>query len=466
MAARKCGDGNYRDEERMPLIQAFCGPAGSGKTHSLITRVEEVIRSQPPRESQHVLVITFMHGARRQLETRFKSLKGTGVLVSCETIDSFCLRIINHFRRYLQRNAPVKVAFTGAETGWRETSRGWKVTLDAMRNGMVELLDMPVVKSCVAATYPLIVVDEFQDCSTELLRVIQKLADVSQLFVAADPFQCLNELEECEAVTWLTSHANVNSLSDNFRTDCATLRATASGLRTGVACERCVEVVLCSGPGLAAWQIASKLAWGKLSRSSSRVLLSPTRPASGNWVVQVLKSLDGQLGQKSKIGPFPFVWETSEEDEITKIREFFDEQLPCEGPIFKQDLKKMLRPSHSIVRRVVAHVLHLLSVRGEESIDREEFRELIEHFCHSVFAYRRERGNTRKAMTMHGAKNREFDYVFILWPHKCPSNKILQRKLLYNAVTRARIEAILLVQGNDDRIKKNAVLELVRAGIR
>jgi ATP-dependent exoDNAse (exonuclease V) alpha subunit len=49
-------------------------------------------------------------------------------------------------------------------------------------------------------------------------------------------------------------------------------------------------------------------------------------------------------------------------------------------------------------------------------------------------------------MTIHQAKNREFARVLILWPMSMASNPEMQRRLLYNAVTRAQKQATVIVQ--------------------
>ncbi len=49
-------------------------------------------------------------------------------------------------------------------------------------------------------------------------------------------------------------------------------------------------------------------------------------------------------------------------------------------------------------------------------------------------------------MTIHQAKNREFDRVLILWPVMVPGDVEKQRRLLYNAVTRAKNAATIIVQ--------------------
>lgn len=49
-------------------------------------------------------------------------------------------------------------------------------------------------------------------------------------------------------------------------------------------------------------------------------------------------------------------------------------------------------------------------------------------------------------MTVHQAKNREFDSVIVLWPYEIAGSSERLRRLLYNAVTRAKRQALVIVQ--------------------
>jgi superfamily I DNA/RNA helicase len=51
-----------------------------------------------------------------------------------------------------------------------------------------------------------------------------------------------------------------------------------------------------------------------------------------------------------------------------------------------------------------------------------------------------------RGMTVHGAKNREFDNVIVLWPAAITGSDDQKRRLLYNAVTRAKSRCLVLVQ--------------------
>lgn len=49
-------------------------------------------------------------------------------------------------------------------------------------------------------------------------------------------------------------------------------------------------------------------------------------------------------------------------------------------------------------------------------------------------------------MTIHQAKNREFHSVIVLWPYEVAGNIDRRRRLLYNAVTRAKHRVLIVVQ--------------------
>jgi superfamily I DNA/RNA helicase len=51
-----------------------------------------------------------------------------------------------------------------------------------------------------------------------------------------------------------------------------------------------------------------------------------------------------------------------------------------------------------------------------------------------------------RLLTVHGAKNREFDLVLVLWPAAIGGDEIQKRRLLYNAITRAKGQCLVLVQ--------------------
>lgn len=49
-------------------------------------------------------------------------------------------------------------------------------------------------------------------------------------------------------------------------------------------------------------------------------------------------------------------------------------------------------------------------------------------------------------MTIHQAKNQEFGMVVVLWPYEVQGAAERLRRLLYNAITRAKQHALIIVQ--------------------
>ena len=64
-------------------------------------------------------------------------------------------------------------------------------------------------------------------------------------------------------------------------------------------------------------------------------------------------------------------------------------------------------------------------------------------------------------MTVHSAKNQEWDHVAVIWPYQVASNTELQRRLLYNAITRASQSCYLFVQGESTK-RDPAFLDVLR----
>jgi superfamily I DNA/RNA helicase len=52
-------------------------------------------------------------------------------------------------------------------------------------------------------------------------------------------------------------------------------------------------------------------------------------------------------------------------------------------------------------------------------------------------------------MTIQQAKNREFEHVVVIWPYTVPNDNEQKRRLLYNAITRARRSCLVLVQAEE-----------------
>lgn len=450
----------------MGRVRAFVGPAGCGKTYALIGEIERVCSTATFQPAQSILAITFMHGSRRRLAARLHSCSTNGVPTQCETIDSFCLRIVNRFRSYLNRHKPVSIRDDLANDGWSEREREWKTTFRTIRKAAIELLQFTAVRSSIGFSYPIIVVDEFQDCKDELLELVGLFSATSSVIVAADDFQHLSKSDTCPACQWLHDQgAEVRSLSGNYRTDENVLHETAAALRCGKNASSSIDVFALGGHGLAAWHISSCLASKNMPLENSKVLVSPIRPSSSLWVQGILDSLKKELGQKWKLRPRPFRWESGEEEQYEAASSIVRARIGTSQDVTRSLLHVLERSDQPVIQMAASQGRRLVSLRGDNGLQVAEFLDILKKASHSASAFRHDRQSARLAMTIHGAKNREFDYVFIAWPYKVQDDALFKRKLLYNAVTRARKRAVLFVQGSEKRVKSDDVLCLLERGL-
>lgn len=390
-----------------------------------------------------MLGLTFMHGSRRRLTTRLRdSCIGTDLKVVCETIDAFCLSLVRRFRGLAGLNDSV-IHPVGAPLG----ADGDALVATYLTFGEIRVLaESIIVTSWVSAwlanSYTCVVVDEFQDCSADLLGVMQALAGCLPTFAAADEFQLLDSNGACQAVDWLREIGSVVELSKVHRTTNPSLLAAATALRDGTRSKTGLQVLECQAAGLAAWRVAERIAWQGWgpSRDISVALLSPVGVGKSKFFRDTLQSLRRQLGQKTRIGPYPFELESTS-DISGHTRELLDliGALPDRVPLSSV---RVLESEPSIARLAAN-----CRARGRITIDKTELVQAAERSAHAArfSTWRGERG--RVATTIHGAKNREFDYVAVLWPYEAAGDDEHQRRLLYNGVTRAKRDAIVLVQG-------------------
>lgn len=444
---------------------AFIGPAGSGKTHSLIEKLKECCGEREFLPFQSLLAITFMHGSRRRLASKIDEHIDKEVRVCCETIDSFCLRLVNRYRLHLNRRKKIVIADDQEE--WAETPSEFQTCFTEIRAAAVRLLQNSDIRLSVAAAYPIVLVDEFQDCHGDLLAIVKLLSQQSSVLVAADEFQDLRSTGTSMAFKWLReSSFELTELSRNHRTKDDRLLTTAHALRDNVAATSSIEIIPQSAAGLVAYGISSRIAWGKVLGSRSKVIISPSRPESSPWLKGTLGSLAKELGKKTKIPPCPFGWEDSDKEKVEITLAVADTFADSENGFSRNSLRSMLAHEDRILRRAATKANRLVSLRGSTGMAVDEMQKCIQLTAHSMSAYQCETNTSRIGMTVYGAKNREFDFVFILWPYQVVSDSIQKRKLLYNAVTRAKKGAILFVQGDDRRVETDSVLSLLKCGIK
>lgn len=423
-------------------IVAFEGPAGTGKTWSLMAALEKAVAARPLVEGQKVLALTFMHGSRRRLHERLASMAALGGRFECSTFDNLAWRLCHRWRQFAlekgcQFDSSGEYEGTCAHAGW--------------------LLGHREVRSWLRAAFPFVLVDEAQDLTVPRLSMVQALALDGDLLLAADEFQCLQtDLQDNPTIRWLRESVAVEGLKEVKRTNVSGLLDAASALRRRASVPlkgNGFKIVEASAPELMAWHVASALA-GAVRRREMVAIITPVR--SGGVVDNVIERVcKAPIGQKWKVGPFQVRWEMTAEAAIHTVMEAIT--LPESGN--RQQIADVLSPFKD--RPAIAMALEWLARRtalgAGEVLSAEDVRKQISASSAALSRLRAAKGASRPiAMTVQQAKNREFDSVIVLWPHNVPKQEEHQRRMLYNAITRAKKSCVVVVLVNN---KKDRLVE-------
>jgi hypothetical protein len=119
---------------------------------------------------------------------------------------------------------------------------------------------------------------------------------------------------------------------------------------------------------------------------------------------------------------------------------------PSAEPIWGQadsDVLKLGPQAFTIREKIV----RFAKLTGRKEIEIDMVRQFAQASLHADRSYSPLSGRF-EVTTVHGAKNREFEDVFVFWGYRLPPPEI-RRKLLYNAVTRAKRRCVLLVLQKD-----------------
>src|SRR2546422_5027789 len=96
--------------------------------------------------------------------------------------------------------------------------------------------------------------------------------------------------------------------------------------------------------------------------------------------------------------------------------------------------------------------------RGQVQFSKSELMPTVERVLQSRRAFLPDaHPGSIRAMTINQAKNREFEGVMILWPFAVGGDLESQRRRLYNALTRAKKWAIVIVQDAPNETSRLAV---------
>ena len=412
-------------------LRVVTGAAGTGKTTRLLSLVDAWFAEHALDDGQAVLALTFMHGSRIRLSDRLQRSAARGRF-DCGTFDSFAREVCTRWRTRLRS--------LGVTIPSHEDPAVYETTCDAA----AKLLEDPLVVQWVAAAHPLIVVDEFQDCYGSRPQLVERLATVADVLLAADAFQDLKDVGGNPAMAMLAAAgAQTEELPQVHRTKVAGLLAGAVALRSGQP--------LVAGPGLRIESVptehvgASKVCLFIAGlKGAPAAVISAGRPTAGNFSTKVLDAAAATVGYGPKnLGPYRVAWESSPDVH----RQGLVDALALDAAPRTTEAIRAALPVGNPLARFLGEWLD----REGKLWGRTEFTaaEILAHVARAEAAHRarpRHRSALR-ALTIHQAKNREFDRVVVLWGYQMPTEPEMRRRWLYNAVTRARIAATVIVLG-------------------
>jgi hypothetical protein len=409
---------------------ALEGAAGCGKTVRLIEALGEKLAAVPLREGHRVLALTFMHGARRRLHEKLCGIGGLRGRIECITVDSFAQRLTRRWRGL--------ATAVGVPTLRPDQ-------YDAHCDAAGALLERPEVAAWVAASFPIVLVDEAQDLKPERLRMISALAPSTTLMVAADEFQCLDPtLRPNPCVTWLHAACKPMVLTRIHRTDVPALLSAAASIRAGTALQSGpgFKILPAKGLPMAAVYLANAIAW----RCGGNVAVI-TPSLSGTFARDVVARVGQKPCGRQGNGPYAIRWDRSEDDEVGSALARF--QLGDAATLTETVAALSDLPTSSVVRETIGWVRRQARTGAATSFSRNEVAAVVarkvslrrQRFCDANVEF--------AAMTVHQAKNREFEGVVVLWPFTVGGDAEHKRRLLYNAITRARRWCTVVLQGEN-----------------
>ena len=424
------------------------GAAGTGKTHNLVERAVEIVNGGALGDGQKLLALTFMNGARRRLDARLGEKQAFRRRFVCQTFDVFARTLA------ARRKSLITAAMREQTAALNE--------FDGPCCLAAALLEHRMIRQWIARTFPLVLVDEAQDLDEHRMRILQRLSQSCRIVAAADAFQCLHDGRDIgPLINWLESAGHTHRLIQPQRTQQQGLLAVALAVREGRDIThaltrsrqsqrptwygqgfRLVEA-FATNAGIIARTIADEISY----RTGSVTILSPN--TSNVTVRHALAAVHSRTWTRNgqNFGPFPLTWDRRDIEEADDILAniALPEIASC------TELREVLEPvaGRAPVAQILSRIDRLRRTQGQAEFTAAQIAEFVRESVRirSRLGIRQNRGHL--AMTIQRAKNREFLNVIVVWPHALPARASEEylRRLLYNAVTRARNHCTVIVLG-------------------
>lgn len=411
----------------------------------MVALARQLIENDALGEGQRMLALTFMNGARRRLTSSLNAEASFRRKFDCLTFDSFAQSLAK------RRSAKLTDEMRQQAEGLGQFHEPCFLAS--------ELLKDAEVHRWVARTYPLVLVDEAQDLDVYRQGIVLGLKEGCTTVVAADSFQCLSDGQEtAHFIDQLLGAGTTHSLTRSHRTNKGGLLAVALAVRSA---ESILDVLneetigntdrvhwvgegieLLEVPatdGLLAWNLAFQLRLG----SDDVAILTPD---SKNTIIR--RAINTVI---EKQGPwphraFPVSWEGDENSLAGELTEAM--KIPASASYDEVCALLEKHLEEPMVKTVDQRVRRLHRVTGQVEFEKDQLISFVSDAVRTNTRLGFKKSAKIKAMSIHAAKNREFDRVIVLWPQSAAGSDEHKRRLLYNAMTRAKSHCTIIVLGN------------------
>lgn len=437
-------------------LEYFEGPAGSGKTYNIIRALEGRLESRPLLAEEAVLGVTYHHGSRRRMHAALGKLPALKGRFQACTVDSLVRSIVFRWRslgKVIDPSLDVASATPNFKTFCQVGAA---------------LLQKRLVGEWLAKRYPVVIVDELQDCHGDYLSIVKAIECHCHVIAAADEFQDLTSTGANEAVRWLRNSGGLGTtLTGNWRTKQNLLLRAADQLRSSGDCGDVLghNITAARNSGVGAGGVARALAYHKGIRDVA--ILTAAGPEVSPFVKQVVARLVEKSihpkGLPQPVGPFHIEWESVGDLEKSKILGLFGDLTPGVGI---GAITALCGGRHDACADLHDWARSRHRVRGQATFSAADLAAATDRILQSRRAFLPDRpGRVIRAMTINQAKNREFDGVIVLWPFRIGGDLDSQRRKLYNAITRAKRWVSVIVQESieESRVAKPPFSRTVRS---
>lgn len=206
-------------------VLAMGGP-GAGKTHAALVKAHQIITAGGLRPGQKVVFLSFARPTVARVLEKAVELVGRDALSFLEisTYHSFAWNILRSHayllngKRVVELIPPPQAAALLAplERGLHEAEKrrlfdeDGRLHFDLFAGTLARLFErVPALRAIYADSYPVIILDEFQDTNTDEWAMVQQLGASSRLIALADPEQRIYEFRGADP-------ARLQSFIDQF----------------------------------------------------------------------------------------------------------------------------------------------------------------------------------------------------------------------------------------------------------